>query len=573
MAMVSVLVVAACVVVLSVVGVRGYQDDGTRAARPWPPVKTWNKSASGSVATLNPCTFVFTDKSAQPSGVERAIDLYKHVIFGNAGPCTSEDKARMLAGGDVLTGIEITAQHPIPGVAKNHEDYALEIPAGGTAMLTATSYEGVLRGLETFSQLVLHSALQPNDARTWHVADVPLQIEDAPTFGHRGLLIDVARTFLPVPVIKTIIDGMMYSKLNILHVHLTDSQAFPLQLHQNPEITFHGAQSADMVYSQDDFRELIQYATDRGVRVYPEIDSPGHTRAMGLAPTLHDIVSCANVSNWGKCCNEPPCGQLNIASQHMMQVLRNVTSEVAALFSDEYFHLGYDEINFNCWKQDASVQRYLKEHNVTINELLLTFFKNQRDMLHDVAPAKKRLYWEEASKQNPPLPLDKSTIVQVWGPPATLHEVLNDTDSDVIVSTSTDFYLDCGLGNMFGQASWCDPYKTWWHMYSHDILANVSKSDASRILGGESCSWGELAGPDNSLVRIFPRASAYGARLWQYANTVSQREANLRIADHAERLSRRGIPVSGTTLQYCRLYPDMCYGFLDNKQHDGNIHR
>lgn len=132
-------------------------------------------------------------------------------------------------------------------------------------------------------------------------------------------------------------------------------------------------------------------------------------RAIGLAPSLRDIISCGNVSNWGTCCNEPPCGQLNIASSHMLAVLRNITKEVAALFDDNYYHLGYDEINFNCWAKDNSIQQYLQQHNMTIHQLLLQFYEQQVDMLNGISPSKTRLYWEEAAMQEPALPLDEKS--------------------------------------------------------------------------------------------------------------------------------------------------------------------
>eukprot|EP00043_Microstomoeca_roanoka_P007687 m.74253 g.74253 ORF g.74253 m.74253 type:complete len:567 (-) comp13931_c3_seq1:332-2032(-) len=557
----SVLLMAA---LLLTSGSHAYQDDGTRTARVWPPI-TGDFTQGTATASIDPCSFKFVDDSASPSAVSTAIQMYQSIIFyGN--PCSSATTfaPSSAAAPATLTGLTISATHAEPGVAAKEEGYSLDIPTSGMAMLNATSYEGVLRGLETFSQLVLYAALQPNGQPTWHIANTPLKAIDQPDFSHRGLLIDVARTFLPVSVIENIIDGLMYSKMNVLHIHLTDSQSFPVQLQKNPEITFYGAFSADKVYSQQDLRNIVAYGLQRGVRVYPEMDSPGHTRALGLAPSLSDIVSCANVADWGTCCNEPPCGQLNIASTHMMDVLRNVTQELTSLFDDEYFHVGYDEINFNCWAQDASIQAYLKTHNMTINELLLQFFNQQVEMVKQVAPGKSLVFWEEVTKQTPMLPVDESSTIQVWGEADTLLHVLNVTKSNVIISVSDDYYLDCGLGNMFGASSWCDPFKTWWHMYSNDFLANVSSSDTSRIVGGEACNWGETSGAENSLVRIFPRAPAYAARLWNYKNPVSQQEANLRIADHAERLSRRGLAVDGTTLQYCRLFPNMCYNFLDN---------
>lgn len=251
------------------ISAQAYQDNGQRQARPWPPVKWLNKSES-TIADLDPCTFVFTDSSQGQSFVTEAIKLYRPLIFYGNPPCHQSHETSKLESS--VTELIITAAQPIPGIAADKEHYVLEVPAGGSATLVAASYEGVLRGLEVFSQIVLYASLEPHGERSWHIANVPLQIEDSPDFGHRGLLIDVARTYLSVDTIKTVIDGMMYSKMNVLHIHLSDSQAFPLELKNNPEITYYGAMSEDKVYSQENIKGLIDYARLRGVRVYPEVN-------------------------------------------------------------------------------------------------------------------------------------------------------------------------------------------------------------------------------------------------------------------------------------------------------------
>jgi hexosaminidase len=184
------------------------------------------------------------------------------------------------------------------------------------------------------------SALQNNGTSTLlQIPTAPWAITDAPSFPHRGLLVDVARTFLPISILETIVDALMYSKMNVLHIHLTDSQSFPMEVQQRPSITANGAMRADQVYTLDALQSLVQYAAERGVRLIPEvqpifawsaslslsglsapgdhrlrrclqIDTPGHSRAFGLAPELSSIVACANVAMWSQACAEPPCGQV-----------------------------------------------------------------------------------------------------------------------------------------------------------------------------------------------------------------------------------------------------------------------
>ncbi|EDQ91031.1 uncharacterized protein MONBRDRAFT_15452, partial [Monosiga brevicollis MX1] len=342
----------------------------------------------------------------------------------------------------------------------------------------------------------------------------PWNISDQPDFTYRGLLVDVARTYLPIETLKTIVDGCLYSKINVVHLHLTDSQSFPLWLTTLTDITVHGATSADKVYTPDMLRELVNYAALRGVRIIPEIDTPGHSRSFGLSPETKDIVACAYEKDWEKSCAEPPCGQLNPTLDKTYTVLQYVFYDLVLIFKDPYIHLGYDEINHNCWLSDAGIAAYLQQHNQTVGDLLLTYFQRQRALLASVAADRRFIYWEEASMQDPQLPIESSDVVQVWSNKAALQAALVNTSADVLISWSSNVYLDCGAGNMFGDDSWCDPYKTWWTMYSADPLNGTLPNQRSRVRGGTAAMWGELATPGVVVPRTFPRATAYAGRLW-----------------------------------------------------------
>eukprot|EP00055_Hartaetosiga_balthica_P011411 m.51811 g.51811 ORF g.51811 m.51811 type:complete len:574 (+) comp7585_c0_seq1:83-1804(+) len=557
----SVVAVAALVGLVCCFGTaNGFIDDGTRTVRFWPPLNGGSNFGM-VVGYLDPCVFKFIDNTSDPnSAIPTAIEIYKDVIF-NGASCNNSDKGKSEKNEVPMNGfisqLLIFAEAPanLPSTYGSDESYALQVPSAGEAFLSANSYTGVLRGLETFSQLVLHSALNPNGNLVWNIPVTPITIKDEPEFEHRGVLIDVARTFLPVPYIKTIIDGLMYSKLNVLHIHITDSQSFPLEVKSHPNISNYGAISASQVYTQKDMADIVSYAGERGVRVLPEVDTPGHTRAFGLAPKYTDIVSCPNEPQWGTFCNEPPCGQLNIANEHTYEVLANVTDEFVALFPEKLYHFGYDEINFNCWKSDPSVQAYLEEHHMTINELLVVFFQRQRQQMGN---RKQLVYWEEAVKQTPPLPLTENDTVQIWGDSSSVVNVLNNTNVKLIISPSDQYYLDCGGANLYGDQAWCSPYKTWWHMYTNNFLNGTTPENKNRIIGGESANWGEVSGIGNTMTRIFPRAGAYGARLWNY-EMVERREAILAMADYQQRLEDRGIESEGITTRFCRYQPDLCY--------------
>lgn len=148
---------------------------------------------------------------------------------------------------------------------------------------------------------------------------------------------------------------------------------------------------------------------------------------------------------------------------------------------------------------------------------------------------------------------------------SNLLKALNSTEADIIVSWADNVYMDCGLGNMFGDNSWCDPFKTFYHMYAMDPLKGFPAGQTHRVLGGEAAMWGEVVSPSALHPRVWPRAAAYGGRLWAYGNLLSQQETALRVADHVERLVARGVPASNVMLPYCRRFPEACFSDAQRK--------
>lgn len=164
------------------------------------------------------------------------------------------------------------------------ETYNLTIPVfsqqssqGLSATLYAATVFGALRGLETFSQLVHF------DGSVSEIPFAPIFIADQPRYPWRGLLIDSARHFLPLWSIKHTLDAMSFSKLNVLHWHITDAESFPLQLKSQPNLALKGAWDSSAVYSATDVAEVIKYANHRGIRVVVEVDTPGHSFSWGKA--------------------------------------------------------------------------------------------------------------------------------------------------------------------------------------------------------------------------------------------------------------------------------------------------
>lgn len=221
----------------------------------------------------------------------------------------------------------------------------------------------------------------------------------------------------------------------------------------------------------------------------------------------------------------------------------------------------YDEVNFQCWEDDDVAGHYMETAGVNAHGLLTQYFTEQRRRFQLAAPERKAIYWEEVALQG--LPLSREDIVQVWSNKTALATVLEESHASVIISWAENYYLDCGRGNMFGDNSWCDPYKTAMETYAADPLDGIEGKSA-RVLGGEALLWGELVAPTSVLALAWPRAAGYGGRLWNNdVKETNRTELILALQAHADRLQARGIPADRVTTRACTLEPHLCFGVAD----------
>lgn len=316
------------------------------------------------------------------------------------------------------------------------ESYTLDVPAsGGSATLTAPTWVGAIRGLETFSQLVTGG-----DEPVVHTAT----IKDSPSYGHRGISMDTARNFYPVADLLRTIDAMAFNKLNVFHWHVTDSQSWPFVFKSHPELSEKGAYSKKETYSPQDVQKVIKYGQSRGVRVYVEIDMPAHTAVIG--ETHPDVMTCMH-EFWGPLAAEPPAGQLSPISEKGMQLVQDLIKEATDIFPDSLYHTGGDEINGKCWELDKAVGDYLKEHNLTTDELWVQWTHKLLDYVN-TKTKKRPVIWEDPvnAAESTGSPFDKNTVVQIWNTPPANY---TSKGYDVIVSSNDYFYLDCGNGGMY----------------------------------------------------------------------------------------------------------------------------
>ena len=378
--------------------------------------------------------------------------------------------------------LQIHADHGRDRVQKLGEDESYELTVtGSSATLTAPTTLGVLRGLQTFLQLV---EITPTG-----FAAPAVTIKDQPRFPWRGTMIDVSRHFIPVDVLKRNLDGMAAVKMNVFHWHLSDDQGFRAESKKFPKLT--GMGSDGMFYTQDEIRDVIAYAYERGIRVIPEFDIPGHSRSWFLGyPELSSGPGPYTLEGGGI---DPI---MDPTRESTYKFLEKFIAEMAKLFPDQYFHIGGDEVDGKQWDANPKIQEFIHAHGMKNNQDLQAYF-NQRLQKILAKNHKTMEGWDEIL--HPDLP--KTIVIQSWRGQASLAAAAKQGYSGLL---SYGYYLD--LMWPASQHYAVDPM-------SGDA-ASLTPEEQKRILGGESCQWAEWVTPENIDSHIWPRNAAIAERLW-----------------------------------------------------------
>ena len=285
------------------------------------------------------------------------------------------------------------------------ESYSLELSEQGEVTITANTSIGIARGLTTFTQLYLiHS-----NGKDAYTPLAPVKIFDAPKFQHRGINLDVSRNFFPVEDIKRQIDAMAFNKMNRFHLHVTDSQSWPLQIPALPDLSAKGAYRPDLVYTAADFRELQRHAAIQGVEMITEIDMPGHTSSIHHA--YPELIAAFNVQpGWNGVAAEPPSGTLKLNSTAVYDFLKTLLDDLLPRVTpySRFFHTGGDEVNRNAYKLDDTVK---SSDFAVLQPLMQKFVDRNHDQVR--ASGLTPVVWEEMLLQWN-LTLGKDVIVQSW---------------------------------------------------------------------------------------------------------------------------------------------------------------
>jgi hexosaminidase len=413
------------------------------------------------------------------------------------------------APGNAVT-LTIVCAAPAPAIPALDEDesYTLEV-AGGATLRSATT-TGALRGLATFAQLIVPG---PDGFEIRGI-----RIEDHPRFAWRGLMLDVSRHWMPLEVVLRNLDAMAAVKLNVFHWHLSDDQGFRVESKLYPKLQQFG--SDGNYYTQDEIRQVIAYAGDRGIRVVPEFDIPGHTSSwfpgypeLTAAPGIYEIGRHFGVFD----------PVIDPTREDVYAFLDGFLGEMAQLFPDSYFHIGGDEVNGRQWSQSQHVQAFMKQHGLADSNALQVYF-NRRISAMLEKRGKIVIGWDEVLQPNLPM----GTVIHSWRGQASLADAAVKGYRAIL---SWGYYLDH-----------LNPAR---YHYGIDPLAgaaaNLTPEQAARVLGGEACMWSELVDAENVDSRIWPRTAAIAERFWSPPQVTGVDSMYARM-ETVSRLLALGVP-------------------------------
>lgn len=437
------------------------------------------------------------------------------------------------------------------------EGYTLSVTPKNI-VIKANEPAGLFYGVQTLVQLFpkeIESATPVKNVK-WQVPCVT--ITDYPRFGWRGLMFDVSRHFFTKEDVKKYIDDMVRYKFNLLHLHLADDEGWRIEIKGLPKLTEVGAWSVKKVgyfgafsppapdeprnyggfYTQDDIKELVQYAKDRFVNILPEIDVPGHSLAAVVSyPELsctpgadkYVVRSGEQIMDWSK--GAPPIGLVDNtlcpANEKVYDFLDKVMTQVAALFPFEYIHVGGDECPKNYWEKSSEIKALMQKEGLKNMEEVQSYFEKRLEKIVE-SKGKKFMGWDEILEGG----LAPNAAVMSWrgikgGIAAAKMK------HEVVMSPTTFAYLDYMQGD-----SLIEPriYATLRLSKAYQFEPVPDSVDAKYILGGQGNLWSEqVYNMRHAQYMLWPRAFALSESLWSPKEKKNWNNFFSKVEDHFER--------------------------------------
>jgi hexosaminidase len=443
------------------------------------------------------------------------------------------------------------------------EGYLLDVTPTNV-VIKANSAAGIFYGVQSFIQLLPKEIESDKVVENISWSAPAVAVIDYPRFGWRGLMLDVSRHFYPKAYIKEYLDQMARYKFNRFHWHLTDDNGWRIEIKSLPKLTEIGAWRVPRTgyfgvneapregekptyggfYTQEDIKEIVQYAKDRFIEVLPEIDVPGHSMAANAAYPELSVTRDPNIkvnpgSSYSKWFGNGKFemyidNTVDPTDEDTYQFLDKVFTEVAALFPFEYIHMGGDECYKGYWERDARVQAFMKKNNLKDGEQLQNYFVKRVSKI--VTGKKKKLIgWDEILEGGTP---PQGAAVMSWrgvkGGIEASHQ-----KHPVVMSPAPTYYLDMMQGDQ-GVEVYVYSTARLKEVYNFDII--VPEIDSTFVLGGQGNLWTEQIPTTAQLEYMnYPRALAISESLWTPKSNKNWSNFFGKVEDHFARFDQAGI--------------------------------
>ena len=487
------------------------------AAPKTPPLVPRPRVSEPSTWCERPFTIDASTRIAIEDGADEratAEQLAHFLGLGSAAIEVLPPGAKEPTPGIVLRRVNaLGARDPAVTTPDNLEDEAFRLDVSTErAVVRARGRAGLFYGAQTIAQLAgarpIGEGSSPSLARAPANAVVPcMSLDDAPRLRFRAMHLDVARHFFPKEVVKRYIDLLAFYRFNVFHWHLTDDQGFRIEIKSHPELT--AVAGKDGFYTQAEAREVIEYARARSITVVPEIEMPGHARAILAA---HPELSCTGKQQevprtWG-IFDDVLCA----GNEKTYALLDDILGEIAPLFPSKLLHIGGDEVPTTRWSACPKCRATMKAHHVDLHDLEGHVMRRVVATLHKLG--KRPVVWDEALEGLAASPETTDAVTLAWQSAARGREAAK-RGFDVVMAPNDRVYFNFHQSHAKSEPGHASSQLPWPKVRTFDPHADVSAAESDRIIGGEGALWTEyVLSRDDIDTLLVPRIAALSETLW-----------------------------------------------------------
>jgi len=463
---------------------------------------------------------------------------------GGSGGSDNEILIRLKGAADGTVSSTIPAGSGLPGTEA--ESYELEVKRDGV-ILEAPAYPGIFYGLETLAQLGPYRPGPPEERRSLPAAD----IDDGPRFPYRGMHLDVGRHFFPVSFIKRYLDLLASYRMNVFHWHLTEDQGWRIEIQGWPRLTEVGSCRRETIlernfdpyvgdgipycgfYTQDEIREVVQYAGERFITIIPEIEMPGHSvAALAAYPELGCTPGPFEVSTqWGV------TRDIYCPKEETFSFLEDVLTQVMDLFPGTYIHIGGDEAPKDAWEESEMAQEVIRREGLADEAELQSWFIRRIEAFLNTR-GRRLVGWDEILEGG----LAPNATVMSWRGIAGGIEAARQ-GHDVIMTPNSHLYLDYYQGDTIQEPLAIGGFSPLERVYSYDpVPAELTGREAQHVLGAQGNLWTEyISTTDYVEYMVLPRMLALSEVVWSPAEARDWNSFLTRLGPHLLRLEGMGV--------------------------------